>query len=124
MTIRRRYTNNTGSTITRLRFRVVQITTLNSPVVVGSQAQVRVLNSGSSVVTVNSVPTTVEGTTVETPPAQALGGSLNSSIGRSLVAGTVINTPIAPGQTVNIQFVLGVQVTGNFQFFVNVEALP
>ncbi|MFL6257423.1 MAG: lamin tail domain-containing protein [Pyrinomonadaceae bacterium] len=124
MTIRRAVTNNTASTITRLRFRVYAITTLNSPVVVSSQAQLRVLNSGSSVVTVNAVPTTVEGTTVETPPAQALGGGLNSSVGRSLVAGTVINTPIAPGQTVNVQFVLGVQVTGNYQFFVNIEALP
>ena len=38
--------------------------------------------------------------------------------------GTVINTPIAPGQTVNVQFVLGVQVTGNYRFFVNIEALP
>ena len=124
LTIRRSITNNTATPITRLRFRVIQITTLNSPVVVGSQAQLRVLNSGSSVVTVQGVPTTVEGTTVETPPAQASGGGLNSSLGRSLVAGTVINTPIAPGQTVNVQWVLGVQVTGNYQYFVNIEALP
>jgi hypothetical protein len=124
MTVRRSITNNTATPITRLRFRVVQITTLNSPVVVSSQAQLRVLNSGSSVVTVNGVPTTVEGTTVETPPTQASGGGLNSSTGRSLVAGTVINTVIAPGQTVNVQWVLGVQVTGNYQFFVNIEALP
>lgn len=124
MTIRRSITNNTATTLTRLRFRVIQITTLNSPIVVSSQAQLRVLNSGSSVVTVQSLPVTVEGTTVETPPAQASGGGLNSSLGRSLVAGTVINTPIAPGQTVNVQFVLGVQVTGNYQFFVNIEALP
>ena len=124
MTIRRSVTNNTAAPITRLRFRVIDITTLNSPVVVASQAQLRVLNSDSSVVSVNGVPTTVEGTTVETPPAQPNGGGLNSSLGRSLVAGTVINTPIAPGQTVNVQFVLGVQVTGNFRFFVNIEALP
>ena len=124
LTIRRSITNNTAAPLTRLRFRVIQITTLNSPVVVSSQAQVRVLNSGSSVVTVNGVPTTVEGTTVETPPTQASGGGLNSSTGRSLVAGTVINTPIAPGQTVNVQWVLGVQVTGNYQYFVNIEALP
>lgn len=124
MTIRRSVTNNTATPLTRLRFRVYEITTLNSPTVVSSQAQLRVLNSGSSVVTVNGVPTTVEGTTVETPPAQALGGGLNSSTGRSLVAGTIINTPIAPGQTVNVQWVLGVQVTGNYRFFVNIEALP
>jgi hypothetical protein len=124
MTIRRSITNNTATPITRLRFRVIQITTLNSPTVVSSQAQLRVLNSGSSVVTVNGVPTTVEGTTVETPPAQASGGGLNTSLGRSLVAGTIINTAIAPGQTVNVQWVLGVQVTGNYQYFVNIEVLP
>ena len=124
MTIRRSVTNNTATPLTRLRFRVYEITTLNSPVVVASQAQLRVLNSGSSVIVVNGVPTTVEGQTVETPPAQALGGGLNSSTGRSLVAGTVINTPIAPGQTVNVQWVLGVQVTGNYRFFVTIEALP
>ncbi|HEX8335155.1 MAG TPA: lamin tail domain-containing protein [Pyrinomonadaceae bacterium] len=124
MTVRRSVTNNTATPLTRLRFRVYEITTLNSPVVVSSQAQLRVLNSGSSAVTVNGVPTTVEGTTVETPPAQPLGGGLNSSTGRSLVAGTVINTAIAPGQTVNVQWVLGVQVTGNYRFFVNIEALP
>jgi hypothetical protein len=124
LTIRRTITNNTAAPITRLRFRVIEVTTLNSPVVVSSQAQVRVLNSGSSVVTVNAVPTTVEGTSVETPPTQASGGGLNSSLGRSLVAGTVINTVIAPGQTINVQWVLGVQVTGNYRYFVNIEALP
>ncbi|MFN2481263.1 MAG: hypothetical protein ABR554_07335 [Pyrinomonadaceae bacterium] len=123
LTIRRKFVNNTANPITRLRFRVVDITTLNSPAAAG-QAQLRVLNSGSVVVTVNGVPTTVEGTTVETPPTQASGGGLNSSLGRSLVAGTIINTSIAPTQAVNIQFVLGVQVTGNFRFFITVEALP
>lgn len=124
LTIRRTVTNNTAATITRLRFRIIDITTLNSPIVTGSQAEVRLLNSGSSVVTVNSLPVTVEGTTVETPPAQASGGGLNTSAGRSLVAGTIINTPIAPGQTVNVQWVLGIQVTGTYRFYVNIEALP
>jgi hypothetical protein len=124
LTIRRSFTNNTAAPITRLRFRIVDVTTFNSPVVIGSQAQLRGLNSGSSVVTVQAVPTAVEGTSIETPPAQASGGGLNSSYGRSVVAGTIINTPIAPGQTVNVQFVLGVQVTGNYRFYVNIEALP
>jgi hypothetical protein len=59
----------------------------------------------------------VAGTQVETPPAQALGGGLNSSI--------VMITPveIAPGASVNIEFNLGVQQSGSFRFFVNVEAL-
>lgn len=57
--------------------------------------------------------------TLEQPPAQTLGGGLNSS----LVVGTI--TPAAallPGASVNIQFKLGVQQTGTFRFFVNGEA--
>ncbi|MCA1594579.1 MAG: hypothetical protein LC754_18520 [Acidobacteria bacterium] len=100
------------------------MTTFNSPPVTSPQADLRLLNSGSATVTVNALPVTVEGTTVETVPAQPNGGALNSAAGRSLVAGTIINTPITNGQTVNVQFVLGVVTTGNFRFFVNIEALP
>ena len=122
MTIRRTVTNNTAATVTRLRFRIVDVTTLNT--LPAGQAELRALNSGSTVITVNGNPVTVEGTTIETPPAQPNGGGLNSSYGRSVVAGTVINTPIAPGGTINVQFVLGVQVTGQFRFLLNIEALP
>lgn len=46
--IRRRFTNNTGQTLTRLRFRIVDITTLNSPgyTPAGAQADLRTLDSG------------------------------------------------------------------------------
>jgi hypothetical protein len=64
---------------------------------------------------------TVFGTTVEQPPAQSMGGALNSS----LSAGTItLPTPLAPGQSINLQFLLGVQNPGSFKFFFNVEALP
>jgi hypothetical protein len=33
-------------------------------------------------------------------------------------------TPLAPGASVNLQFLLGVQQTGSFKFFFNIEALP
>jgi hypothetical protein len=33
-------------------------------------------------------------------------------------------TPLAAGASINVQFLLGVQTTGNFAFFVIVEALP
>ena len=32
--------------------------------------------------------------------------------------------PLAPGQSINLQFLLGVQKTGSFKFFFNIEALP
>jgi hypothetical protein len=127
LTIRRTWTNNTGTTITRLRYRIGEITTTNSPLTVAApQAEVRLINSGSSLVPTSTAPAgvAVEGTTVETPPAQALGGGLNTTAGRSLISGTITNTPIANGQSINVQFVLGVVQLGNFRFYVSIEALP
>ena len=62
---------------------------------------------------------TVEGTVLEQPPDQSNGGAYNST----LSAGTVtLAMPLEPGESVNLQFLLGVQQTGNFRFFVNIEA--
>jgi hypothetical protein len=56
--------------------------------------------------------------TVEQPPAQAKGGGTNSTAVVNLGGG------LAPGNSVTVQFTLGVQVSGSFRFFVIVEALP
>jgi hypothetical protein len=61
---------------------------------------------------------TVQGTTLETPPAQALGGGNNSTFTVNL------GTPLAAGASVKVQFLLGVQQTGSLKFFFNIEALP
>jgi hypothetical protein len=112
LTIRRRYTNNTGRTITRLRFRVVNVTTL--PVPAGT-ADVRVRTSADSFVTLtNGTTITVKGTTLETPPSQPLGGGWNSSI--------AVSGGLAPGASVDVQFVLGLIQTGTFRFYINAEA--
>ncbi|HKY44434.1 MAG TPA: hypothetical protein VJM50_15205, partial [Pyrinomonadaceae bacterium] len=64
---------------------------------------------------------TVLGTTLEQPPTQAIGGAHNSS----LSAGTItLAAPLAPGASINLQFLFGVQQTGSFKFFFNIEALP
>ena len=64
---------------------------------------------------------TVQGTTLEQPPSQVNGGAFNSS----LSAGTItLGTPLANGASINLQFLLGIQQTGTFKFYVNVEALP
>lgn len=34
-----------------------------------------------------------------------------------------MNTPLAPGASVNMQFVFGVNQIGSFKFFFNIEAL-
>jgi len=40
-------------------------------------------------------------------------------------AGTItLATPLSPGASINVQFLLGVQVPGSFKFYLNIEALP
>ncbi len=132
LSVRRRFVNNTGAPVTRLRFRVVDISTI---AVTPGVADVRAITSTDVVVSgitdaatcaasgAGSAPctVTVRGTTLEQPPTQAVGGGHNSS----LSAGTItLPTPLAPGASINLQFMLGVHQSGSFKFFFNIEALP
>jgi N-acetylneuraminic acid mutarotase len=115
LVVRRRFTNKTGAMLTQLRFRIIDITTLNTPAT-GAQSDLRALDSADVTVTTTAGNVLVKGTLVE-PPAQPLGGGLNSAY--------VVNLPggaLAPNASVNVQFVLGVQQGGSFRFLVNVEA--
>jgi hypothetical protein len=128
LSIRRRVVNNTGSPVTRLRFRIVNFTTFPRPD--NATADLRALTASDITVMVNDPaqcggsPTctvTAHGTTLEQPPNQPVGGGWNST----LSAGTVtLAEPLADGASLNVQFLLGVQQTGNFRFLLNVEALP
>jgi len=123
--IRRTVVNNTGGNVTRLRFRVVDLTTFPAP---SGIADLRPRTSTSVVVTVDRPPcgsgtsnVTVNGTTLEQPPSQPNGGGFNSSMS----AGTVtLATPVANGASIDVRFLLGIQQTGSFKFFINVETLP
>ncbi len=123
--IRRTVTNNTGGNVTRLRFRIIDITTFSAP---SGIADLRPLTSSANSAIVDREPCgsgtttiTVNGTTLETPPAQPFGGGFNST----LSAGTVtLATPLANGASVDVRFLLGIQQTGTFKFFFNIEALP
>jgi hypothetical protein len=119
LSLRRRFTNTTGQTVTRLRFRIVDVTTLNTPNPGGAQADVRLLDSPTFNIMTSRGPLTVHGTFVETPPAQTNGGGLNASAG-------IVGLPVGlvPGSSIDVQFLLGVQANGRFRFLVNVEALP
>ncbi|MDT5293279.1 MAG: hypothetical protein QOJ76_159, partial [Acidobacteriota bacterium] len=125
MSIRRTVTNSTGASVTRLRFRIVDITTF--PTIAGV-ADLRARSSSAGVIGIagsnpacpaQACPMTP--LTLETPPAQTSGGGLNSSLAVGTVA---LGTPLLNGQSINVEFLLGVQQTGNFRFLVNVEALP
>jgi hypothetical protein len=126
MEIRLKFTNNTGAPVTRLRFRIVNVTTLNNRPL-AADADLRLLNNAGNF-SANISPAggggsqTVQNLTLEAPSdAVTFGGGINSTLG----AGTItVGTPLANGATINVNFMLGVQLTGNFRFFVNVEALP
>jgi hypothetical protein len=120
LSIQRRFTNTTTAPITRLRFRITDITTLNSPVASSPQADLRVLSSTGIVTdSTGALVRTVSGLTLEQPPDQPNGGGLNSSL-TAIPPGGALDA----GASIEVQFLLGVQQEGNFRFFVNVEALP
>jgi hypothetical protein len=133
LSIRRRWVNNTGGSVTRLRFRVVDQTTFPAPSGIAdlrtrtsSLVVVAGINDAATCLASNRVATTpctvnVQGSTLEQPPSQPNGGAFNGTYS----AGTVtLGTPLANGASLNIQFLLGIQQTGSFKFFVTVEALP
>ena len=123
--IRRTIVNNTGGNVTRLRFRVIDITTFPAP---SGIADLRPRTSTDVVVTVDLPPcgsgtsnVTVRGTTLEQPPSQPNGGGFNSSMSSGTVT---LATPLANGAGLDVRFLLGIQQTGSFKFYFNVEALP
>lgn len=134
MTLRYRVTNNTGASVTRLRYRVVDISTAIHPA--GPTADLRALTSSiepgifpitdsvtCTAAGAGSPPctVTVTATTLEEPPAQAIGGGYNST----LSSGTITTgSQLGNGSSILINFKLGVQKTGTFRFYIIVEALP
>jgi len=127
LSIRRRFKNNTGAAVTRLRFRIIDLTTFPSPL---GTADLRAITSTQVTATCQSESgtphlctdnggptTTIEGTTLETDASgQPNGGGFNSTLS--------LATPLADGASINVQFLLGVEQNGAFRFFINVEALP
>jgi len=128
--IRRTFTNNTGSSLTRLRFRIVDLTTF--PAAFGT-ADLRPRTSTSVVVTVDRPPCgsgtsnpTVQGTTLEADSSapstgQPNGGGFNSSMSVNSVS---LGTPLANGASVDLRFLIGIQQIGNFHLAIVAEGLP
>jgi len=128
--IRRTFTNNTGGSLTRLRFRIVDLTTFPAA---SGVADLRPRTSANVVVTVDRPPCgvgtsgiTVQGTTLEvdnTAPSfgQPNGGGFDSSMS----AGTVtLGTPLANGASVDLRFLFGIQQTGVVRVAIVIEGLP
>lgn len=122
MLIRRTITNNTGLPVSRLRFRIVTITTLGTPASecpAPSCADLRGLTSEDGEAGVGGQVVTVRGLRLEDPPAQPNGGGYNASLSADFIT---LGTPLLPSQSVNVVFKLGVMRSGPFRFFMNIEA--
>lgn len=120
--IRRKFTNTTGDIILALRYRIVDITTLTGGAVPAGQADLRVLNAPLQTITLTDTTTvTSQATTVQTPPTQASGGGLNTSLAEGVITTTA---PLANGASTIVEFNLGVQTGGTYRILINVEALP
>jgi hypothetical protein len=103
-----------------LRFRVIDVTTLNSPVVNPPQADLRLSSSTETTAATGlGFSVAVKGTTLEQSAMQASGGGINSTLSVALPTGG-----LAPGASVDVQFLMNVVQIGRFRFFISVEALP
>ncbi|HEV2799104.1 MAG TPA: carboxypeptidase regulatory-like domain-containing protein, partial [Pyrinomonadaceae bacterium] len=107
---RRKITNNTGQPLTRLRFRVKKLSTF--PPSTG-EADLRLRTITDTTANTSNGPVFVEGTTLETPPAQPNGGGYNSTV---VVGSISAANPLPPGASINVQFLLGIQQTGTYTF--------
>ena len=119
LSVRRRFTNLSGSTITRMRLRLIDLTTFPAP---SGISDLRPRTSGTIVVPVSGGGVaTVNGTTLEQPPSQPNGGGFNSSMS----AGTVnLVNPLLNGTSIDLQLVFGVQQEGTMSFCAVIETVP
>lgn len=118
LSLRRRFTNNTGQALNRLRFRVADVQTFHGRLIYGTQAELRLLDAQLTGLS----GTGLKATTVEATPTHPLGGGVNTSL---VVGGSLVLTqPLRNGQSVDVEFLLGVMKGGSYQFILLVEAAP
>lgn len=120
--IRRTITNTTTVPITRLRYRVTDLSTFPVP---SGFADLRAISSENTDVIVDRPPcgsgnssVTAYGTTLEQPPQQLNGGGINSSFNIPLAM------DLAPGASIDVNFRFGVQQTGEYKIELVPESLP
>lgn len=133
ITFRRRFVNNTGGNVIRIRFRIIAVSSYPQPT---GTADLRARTSTTSFAggitdpatcAATGIPATppctvtILGTTLETPPAQANGGALFSTLSAGAVT---LPTPLGIGASINLQFQFGVQQEGNYRLVLVLEALP
>jgi subtilisin-like proprotein convertase family protein len=116
----RKFVNSTGGNLTRLRFRIVDLSTFPSPFgvsdlrpITSADATVALSGGGGNVV--------VRGTTLEQPPSQPNGGGFNSTFSANIVSPA---TQLTNGSSINVRFLFGIQQIGTFKLALIPETLP
>lgn len=131
LSLRRSFNNNTPSELGYVAFRVIETSTLNSPITLAEpQADLRLITSSETTAEVPSRGGTVPifGTVLEfddicgcPEPKQPNGGGLNSTV--SIDFGES-EGGIPPGGTFDVQYLFNVVKAGTYRFYVYVEAVP
>lgn len=116
--VRRKFTNFTGANLTRLRFRIIDLSTFPSP---SGTTDLRARTSTAVIVSIPGFNVVVQGTTLEQPPSQPNGGGFNSTFSVGTIS---LATPLAPGASVYVRFLFGIQQTGSYRFAIVPETLP
>jgi|GEM_PF-3798613 len=114
----RTFTNQSSETLTRLRFRIVKLTTFPAPSGISDLRPISSM-SGPVVTAGGSVP--VSGTSLEQPPSQLNGGGWNSTFSVNDVSAA---TPLAPGASIAVRFHFGIQQAGTYRVALLAEGLP
>ncbi len=135
LTIRRTITNNTGGNVTKLRFRIVAITGGTSTT--AGVADLRAISSGGvryyDASNGNAITQAAYGMLIEAPtnPANVPLASGATGTGGGLNAGWEAYLPsinsngfLAPGESVNVEFLFGIQAEGRFRVVLDAELLP
>ena len=125
LSLRLQWKNVSGASLTRLRFRIIDLTTFPAP---AGFADLRPRTSGQIVITTDDYPCgtgtsadIVPGTTLEQPPSQPNGSGFNGSIS---APGVTAAAPLPNNATVTTHFLLGIQQTGTARFCIIPETLP
>jgi len=119
MDIRLKLTNSSDLSITRIRFRIADITTFPAPSGVGD---LRIRTCNAVLVGVTGIGNVlVNGTALEQPPNQPDGGGFNSTLS---VGGVNTFTPLAAGGTIYVRCLVGIQQAGYSRFHLVPETIP
>jgi len=119
--VTKRFTNNTGQAVTRLRVRVVDMTTFPEN---SGTADLRPIDATGTVT--NSSGTVVASglrpMLLELPTQQLNGGGINSTL--TLDTTALPGGNLGVGASVNVHIRIGVAQVGAYRFFILIEALP